>query len=135
MHTDVELARAVGADGVHVADTEDARRLLDEADDDWILGASCHGRASLRAAATAGAHYATLSPILPSPGKAAPGHELGFDALEGPWPIPVLALGGLGPQHYRTARAAGAWGIAGIRAFLTGDVAQAVRSCQETPSP
>jgi thiamine-phosphate pyrophosphorylase len=132
VHGDVALARAVGADGIHVADDPDARALLAEADSDWILGASAHSACGVHEAAACGAHYATLSPILPSPGKAAPGQELGWGALRGPWPVPVLALGGLGPASLPTALQAGAWGIAAIRAFLDPDTgAAAVRSCRE----
>jgi len=127
IHGDLILADAVGADGVHVADDAAARARLADADPTWLRGASCHGAASLADAAQV-AHYATLSPILASPGKGAP---LGLDALDG-HPLPVLALGGIGPSAAGDAVRAGAWGVAGIRAYLAAaDPAGAVRSTLE----
>ena len=132
VHGDVALTRALAADGLHVQDSAAARSLLQNADTSWILGASCHSPTGIADAANAGAHYATLSPICPSPGKAAPGSQLGFGALAGPWPLPILALGGITPGHAAQAQASGAHGIAAIRAFLGAeDPASAVRSCLE----
>lgn len=132
VHGDPALTRALGADGMHVPDSAAARSSLGFADESWVLGASCHSAAGIRAAAEAGAHYATVSPILPSPGKSSRGSELGFAALTGPWPVPVLALGGITPSHAAQARASGAHGIAAIRSLLGAeDPAAAVRSCLE----
>lgn len=129
IHGDLALARAVGADGIHVSDAAHERARLADADPAWLLGASCHDEAGIADAARGGAHYATLSPILPSPGK---GPALGLDALRGPFPLPVLALGGVGPAEAGAAVQAGATGVAGIRAFLAADdPAGAVRSALE----
>ena len=40
-----------------------------------------------------------------------------FAALGAACPLPVFALGGVGPADLATARAHGAFGVAGIRAF------------------
>ena len=132
IHGDLALARAVGADGLHASDDATGRQLLRDAGADWLIGASCHGPTGVHDAARAGARYATLSPILPSPGKAEPGEELGKQALGGPFPVPVFALGGMSAVSCAEALAAGAWGIAAIRAFLDPvHGAAAVRSCRE----
>ena len=129
IHGDPGLAARVDADGIHVPDSPAGRDLLSRADSNWVLGASCHSHAGLTDARAAGAHYATLSPILPSPGKGPP---IGFGALNTPVDLPVFALGGLGATHVDFVREAGGAGVAGIRAFIgAGDVAGAVRSCRE----
>ena len=129
IHGDPGLAARVDADGIHVPDSPAGRDLLSRADSNWVLGASCHSHEGLTDARAAGAHYATLSPILPSPGKGSP---IGFGALNTPVDLPVFALGGLGATHADLVRGAGGAGVAGIRAFMgAGDVAGAVRSCRE----
>jgi len=134
---DLELARSCGADGVHFADgdpgleaaaAEPGQRL-------W-LGASCHDAQSLRLARSRGAHFTTLSPVLPSPGKAEPGAELGwqdFAEMVDGCSIPTFALGGLGPAHAEQACAAGAWGVAAIRSLLAAD--DPVRTVQSLLEP
>jgi 8-oxo-dGTP diphosphatase len=66
-----------------------------------------------------GADLVTLSPVAETPShpEAVP---LGWDAFERVVrhaPLPVLALGGVGPDDWQRARAAGGFGVAGIRAF------------------
>ncbi|MBS0433249.1 MAG: Nudix family hydrolase [Proteobacteria bacterium] len=85
----------------------------------WI-GASCHDAGELELAACLGADFATLSPVHATashPDAATMGWkrfaELAFDAR-----LPVYAQGGVGAGDRDTARAAGAQGVAGIRAFL-----------------
>jgi 8-oxo-dGTP diphosphatase len=110
VHGDANLARQVGADGLHLPPPRAIAGL--------IVGCSCHDETELNRAVAAGVNYVTLSPVLASPGKSGP---LGWDrfaALAQLCPLPVFALGGLGPQDLAQARIHGAWGIAGIRGFL-----------------
>lgn len=109
VHGSPDLARLV--DGVHLpagGDVAAARALLGPA---ALIGLSCHDRAGLAAAARAGADYATLSPIFPSASKPGYGPALGPGALAGA-PLPVLALGGVGPDNLAACRQAGAAGAA-----------------------
>ena len=112
---DIELAQAIGADGVHLP----ARRLMALSERpafQWV-GASCHDRAELEHAGALTLDYALLGPVLATdshPGAASLGWS-GFSALTEGLPMPVLALGGLSPAVMETARDAGAHGIAGIR--------------------
>ena len=84
----------------------------------WF-GVSCHDEAELHAALEAEADYAFLGPVNATPSHpGAPG--LGWDkfsALIKDLPLPVYAIGGVGPEDLETAWAAGAQGIAGISAF------------------
>jgi thiamine-phosphate pyrophosphorylase len=114
---DVELAAAVGADGVHLsADASPGAiaaaraRLGTEA----IIGLSAHGDADVVAAQAAGADYATLSPIFATASKPGYGPELGLAALAraARHGVPLLALGGVTAERARDCVAAGAAGIA-----------------------
>ncbi|MFN7213295.1 MAG: Nudix family hydrolase [Lysobacteraceae bacterium] len=82
--------------------------------------AAAHDAADLARAAALGLDAALLSPVLPTPTH--PGQPgLGwarFEAIRATAPaLPVYALGGVGPADLMIARAHGAQGVAGIRAF------------------
>lgn len=82
-----------------------------------LIGASCHDAAQLEQAARLGLDYALLSPVKPTathPGALPLGWRGFADRVE-PIPLPVYALGGLGPTDLRDAIAHGAQGIAAIR--------------------
>ena len=87
--------------------------------DDLILGCATHDAREISAAASLGADFVTLSPVLPSRSHAQnPG--LGwqqFSELAAQFPGPVYAMGGLTLQDLDRAMAAGAYGIAGISMF------------------
>lgn len=82
-----------------------------------LVGASCHNAAELAHAARLGLDYALLSPVKPTAThpRARPLGWDGFAALADPAPIPVYALGGLGPADLDQAIRHGAQGVAGIR--------------------
>lgn len=115
INADLELARRLGADGVHLP----ARMLMAaqaRPDFEWV-GASCHTRAELEHAAGLGLDYALLGPVQPTlshPGQPALGWEA-FAGVAAGLPMPVLALGGLRESDMARARDAGAHGIAAIR--------------------
>ena len=65
------------------------------------------------------ADYAFLGPLKPTsshPGQPALGWE-NFASLIKHLPLPVYAIGGVGPDDLEMAWAAGAQGVAGISAF------------------
>jgi len=112
---DAELARRVGADGIHLS----AGQLAATADrpDFPLVGASCHTRAELEQAARLGLDFAVLGAVKPTashPGRAAIGWAR-FAELAAGLPLPVYALGGLDRADIDAAREAGAHGIAAIR--------------------
>lgn len=115
----VELARAAGADGVHL-DSVAAAALTARPDCEWV-GASCHDAAELAHAATIGADFALLSPVLPTrshPGAPTLGWPT-FSTLAAASPIPVFALGGLGREDVALAQSHGAHGVALLRGAWT----------------
>jgi len=137
VHDRLDLCLATSADGVQLGersvDVQDARALLGSR---WI-GRSCHDAEGLRAAVVAGADGATLSPLFASPGKGTPIGVERFAELVALVPsLPVIALGGIDATNAGRALAAGARGVAALRAWLCDDVVAFVRSvgdAHETP--
>jgi 8-oxo-dGTP diphosphatase len=112
---DFELARAAGADGVQLS----GRQLMatGERPDLPLVAASCHDEAELERAARLDLDFAVLGPVRPTashPGQAGIGWQR-FAALARGLPLPVYAIGGLGPADLDVARQHGAQGIAAIR--------------------
>jgi thiamine monophosphate synthase len=112
----VEVAQALGL-AVHIRDG-------DEPPEGVAWGQSCHSVEGAKAAAAAGAAYVTLSPALPSDSKPNDTRPpLGFHALgraQRQIPVPVFALGGVGPAEALTLRAFDVYGAAMIHAVFGG---------------
>jgi thiamine-phosphate pyrophosphorylase len=124
---DPALARAVGADGVHLA-----------AGDPWPgdsaaglrVGRSCHTPRELMATAMGGvAAYATFSPVFATASKPGYGPALGIAGLAAGCravagvgsPLAVYALGGIGPAQAGACLAAGAAGVAVMGEVMRAD--------------
>jgi thiamine-phosphate pyrophosphorylase len=135
--TDVELAAAVGAAGIHLqaaAAVAPARQRLGST---AIIGVSAHSLADVAAAAAADADYVTLSPIFLTSSKPGYGPALGVGALRAAaaHDIPVLALGGVTADTAGGCLAAGAHGIAVMGEVMRADdpgvvVDALMRACQ-----
>lgn len=116
---DIELARELGI-GVHLRAAQ-LRELRERPlpRNAWV-GASCHDAKELELAAQLGADFATLSPVNTTASHPA-AEPLGWERFAqcvADARLPVYALGGIGPDDLDRALAAGAQGVAGIRAFL-----------------
>ena len=115
LNGDSQLAQRLGVDGVQL----NGRALMQCAsrpDFEWV-GASCHDRSQLERAARLCVDFALLGPVRETtthPGARGIGWQC-FGELASGWPMPVVALGGLGEEDLLTAREAGAHGIAAIR--------------------
>lgn len=110
------LAQSTGADGVHLP----ARQLatLTARPDFPLVAASCHTPQELERAAGIGCDFVVYGPVKAT---ASHSHQAGlgwteFAAQIGVPPAPTFALGGLVRADLDIARAAGAHGIAAIRA-------------------
>lgn len=114
-----ELALELGADGVHL----NSQRLLAlqgrPLPKHLWCGASCHDSEQLQQAVAIGADFAVLSPVQPTTShpEATPLGWRRFQELVWDLPLPVYALGGVGPEELPQALAARAQGVAAIRAF------------------
>ena len=126
----VDVAIAVGADGVHLGGgsmpVDAVRPLLAPG---ALIGVSTH--AATECAATA-ADFACFGPVFATPSKAAFGAPQGIDRLREATAaarVPVLAIGGVTVAEVPAVRAAGAAGVAVIRAVLAaGDPGAATRA-------
>jgi 8-oxo-dGTP diphosphatase len=117
LNRDVERARALPCHGLHLTGRR-LSALKDRPRGPWTwVGASCHDLRDLTRAAGLGLDYALLSPVLPTAShpEARPLGWERFAALVDRAPLPVYALGGLGPEHLETAIHHGAQGVAAIR--------------------
>jgi thiamine-phosphate pyrophosphorylase len=136
--TDVDLAAAVDAAGVHLqsaAAVASARRRLAGG---AIIGVSAHGLADVAAAKTAGADYVTLSPIFLTNSKPGYGPALGAPALSAAaaHEIPVLALAGVTAENAGACLGAGASGVAVMGEIMRADdPARAVRELVRALEP
>ncbi len=116
VNADLDLAVAIGADGVHLNSRQLAVATERPAALRWVA-ASCHDPADLDRAARLGLDFAVLSPVLATPSHpaAVPLGWAGFAAAVAAVPLPVYALGGMAPALLPLAWEQGAQGIAGIR--------------------
>ena len=128
----LDVALAAGADGAHLpaagVPPAEARRLLGPG---AILGVSCHSAAEVIRARDGGADFATFGPVHDTPSKRGYGPPVGLARLReaAGLGLPLLALGGVDAGNAREAVAAGAHGVAVIRAWLAAaDRASAVRA-------
>lgn len=117
-------ALRIGADGVHLS----AGRLAELANRPLGTGhwcaASCHNPEELALAARLGCDFVVLGPVAPTlthPHAQVLGWK-NFGAWCADSPLPVYAIGGLGPSDVEQAQACGAQGIAAIRGLWSAAV-------------
>ena len=119
----IDVALAVAADGVHLAGTSLDPAAAARVAGDLAIGVSAHAPAEVAALHAAGARltFALLGPIRETPSKRAYGAPLGAVAISeaASAGVPIVAVGGLEPAHVRDALAAGAVGVACIRAVMS----------------
>lgn len=117
-----DIARAAGADGVHLTTRSlEARVVRRTFGEDFLIGVSAHSLAEASDARREGADFATFGPVFDTPSKRAYGQPTGLVALEEAAhalsPFPLLALGGITLDNARDTLRAGAHGLAAIRLF------------------
>ncbi len=119
VNRDVALAVAIGADGVHFgADPLDRAARVALVPGAWLTVAA-HTDEDVRAALAAGADAALVSPIFASPGKGSPRGVAALARARALAPqLPLYALGGVEPANATSCVAAGATGVAVIRALF-----------------
>lgn len=128
----LDVALASGADGVHLGQDDipssSARAISPPG---FIIGVSVGNVEEAIQAERDGADYVGLGPICHTGSKSDAGPACGFDVIASvkkAVSIPVVAIGGLGPQNAGKAIEAGADGIAVISAVVgQADIAGAAR--------
>jgi len=131
----VEVALAVGADGVHIGQEDmplsEARRLLGP---DKIIGVTVNTVRQALAAAQGGADYLGVSPIFATRTKPDAGEPAGLSLLREIRrlvSLPLVAIGGITLENAPAVIAAGADGICAISVVVTQpDVGAAIQGFQ-----
>jgi thiamine-phosphate pyrophosphorylase len=121
--TDLELAAAVAASGIHLQAAAQVAPARDRLGIGVVIGVSAHTLAEVAAAADSGADYVTLSPIFLTESKPGHGPALGIAVLRAAavHRIPVLALAGVTAQTAGACLAAGARGVAVMGEVMRAD--------------
>ena len=121
----VDVALAIGADGVHLGQQDlplaDARRLGPPG---WIVGVSAESVADAVHAERDGADYVGVSPVFATPTKtdhAAPLGLAGLRAIRAATKLPLVAIGGIHAGNARKVVWAGADGLAVVSAIVAAD--------------
>jgi thiamine-phosphate pyrophosphorylase len=114
-----DIARAAGADGVHLTTHSlpvDVVRVTCGAE--FLIGASTHSLAEARAAHDAGADFVVFGPVFETESKRAYGQPQGLDKLRevtrALGEFPVVAIGGITLENVHECFQAGARGVAAI---------------------
>jgi thiamine-phosphate pyrophosphorylase len=120
----VDIALALGADGVHLGQDdlppEAARRILGER---AVIGFSTHNVEQARLAASLPIDYLAIGPIFSTSSKDNPDPTVGLDGLgrvrRAVPSLPLVAIGGITPENGQETLAAGAESLAVIGALLS----------------
>ncbi len=119
----VDITMAIGADGVHLGQTDlppdAARRLLG---DDAVIGFSTHTLEQVRGAIELPIDYIAFGPVFPTTTKIDPDEVVGLEMLAQvrkiTGRIPLVAIGGITFENARSVLDAGADSLAMIGALL-----------------
>jgi thiamine-phosphate pyrophosphorylase len=121
----VDVAVAAEADGAHVGDDdiplEAARRITPHG---FILGRSVNTAEEAAAALRQGADYLGAGPVFSTPSKPDAGYAIGTEGIatiRRATRLPIVAIGGLDLTNSAEVAAAGADGVAVIRAVMQAD--------------
>lgn len=121
----LDIALSCGADGVHLGqDDMPARLARPLCPPGFIIGVSAGTLEEAVQAVRDGADYIGLGPICYTGSKKDAGPVCGFDLItqvKRNVSLPVVAIGGIGPDNVQDAIAAGADGLAVISAVVSQD--------------
>jgi thiamine-phosphate pyrophosphorylase len=125
-----DLKAAEIAHGVHLPQGQSCAHARASLGPNKIIGVSAHTVGEAGAAASAGADYATISPMFPTQSKPGYGPTLYLDGLKrvtSKVTIPLVALGGVTAATTLSCRRAGAFGVAAMGTIMrASDPAMAV---------
>lgn len=125
----VSIAAAVGADGVHVGQSDmEAGSARDVLGRDRIVGVSAQTVEQALLAEKRGADYLGVGAVFPT-GTKTDASEVSYDtlrAITAAVHIPVVAIGGIGPHNVMELRGSGICGVSVVSAvFAAGDIKKA----------
>lgn len=121
VNDDVEAAFAIGADGIHVGQSDLAAAITRErVGKDMILGLSVETEELARRVDPSVVDYVGIGPVFATATKPDHKQPIGFDGLArivAAAPVPAVAIGGVKAEHAVPSLAAGAKGIAVVSAI------------------
>ena len=114
-----DIARAAGADGVHLTTSSlPVEVVRDTFGEEFLIGASTHSLGEVRAAEVAGADFVVFGPVFETESKRAYGEPQGLGKLREVTrevgEFPVVAIGGITTENVGECFDAGARGVAAI---------------------
>lgn len=121
-----DVARAAGADGVHLTTQSlPASIVRQRCGEDFLIGVSTHSLEEARTASEMGADFVVFGPVFETESKRIFGPPHGVDKLrevaEALRGFPVVAIGGVDRENMSECLRAGASGVAAIRLFNSMD--------------
>lgn len=136
INDDVELAKEIEADGLHVGQDDMALSLLRADFPNKIIGVSVHNEEELHKAVQDGADYVGIGPIHATTSKKDAKKPAGVTFLARARQLykelPIVAIGGMTADRTPAAIAAGADGVAVISAICQSDnIPATVRGLRE----
>lgn len=137
INDDPLVARQVGADGVHLGQTDtsyvEARRILGS---EAVIGLSTHNALQLREACSKFPDYVGIGPVFPTPTKAVADAALGLATMRElvlMSSVPNVVLGGIDLSNIESVVNAGARSVCAVRAVNESTTpASVIRSFQNT---
>lgn len=119
----IDVALAVGADGVHLGQTDmliaDARRVVGSS---MLIGISVECVEDAVRAEAEGADYIGISPVFSTPTKTDTASALGLDGvsrIRAAVSLPLVGIGGIKPENAAEILRAGCDGIAVVSAIVS----------------
>ncbi len=115
-----DIARAAGADGVHLTSQSlPANVVRETCGPDFLIGVSTHSRQEVLAARDAGADFVVFGPVFDTESKRVYGEPQGLEKLRSVAHLDftVVAIGGITLTNVAACFEAGAQGVAAIRLF------------------
>jgi thiamine-phosphate pyrophosphorylase len=121
-----DIARAAGADGVHLtAQSLPVAVVRKTCGAEFLIGVSTHSLAEAQAARDAGADFVVFGPVFETESKRAYGAPQGLEKLRevtrALGEFPVVAIGGITLENFSECFEAGARGVAAIRMLNTAE--------------
>jgi thiamine-phosphate pyrophosphorylase len=132
VNDNIEVARAAGADGIHLGQADSSpREARGRLGPDAIIGLSVENCAQVREAMALDIDYVAASPVFATPTKTDTAPPLGLDgvrAIRSLCDRPLVAIGGINLSNALEVLQAGADGIAVVSAIMAAaDPQQAAR--------
>lgn len=119
----IDVALAVGADGVHLGQTDmliaDARRVIGHS---MLIGISAECVDDAVRAQAQGADYVGISPVFATPTKTDTAPALGLEGvalIRAAVSLPLVGIGGIGPGNAAEVIRAGCDGVAVVSAIVS----------------